>query len=278
MHLPVLNIVGAGKVGKVLGCLFARAQVFQIGQICNRSLDSALAAAGFIDAGEAITDLADFTLADLIMLSVPDDEIAVTCAALVLAGKIKPGAIVFHCSGAKSSQLLDEARQAGASVASLHPVASFADSADLVRHFDGTICGLEGDPPAVASLQQALEKIGAQILAIRSEHKLLYHAGSVFASNYLVTLIDIALRAYQAAGIPADMARQLAAPLARQSLENIFKTDPASALTGPIARGDMQTVATQSAALHNWNHDAAQVYDSMIAPTSALAARKRGQA
>jgi predicted short-subunit dehydrogenase-like oxidoreductase (DUF2520 family) len=102
-----------------------------------------------------------------------------------------------------------------------------------------------------------------------------YHAASVFASNYLVTVLDAALRAYQAAGIPADVARELARPLATETLANVFRLGPEMALSGPIARGDTATVARQQAAVEDWDAPAGALYEALAAATWDLAGRKQ---
>jgi len=97
----------------------------------------------------------------------------------------------------------------------------------------------------------------------------------VFASNYLVTVLDAALRAYQAAGIPEPVARQLAQPLASESMANVFRLGAAPALSGPIARGDFATVARQQQAVSQWDADTGALYQALVAPTIALAHRKQ---
>ena len=169
---------------------------------------------------------------------------------------------------------LAAAASSGAAVASVHPVRSFADPQAVADHFAGTICSLEGDRRALDVLLPAMQAVGAQTVEISAESKLLYHAGSVFASNYLVSLMDTALRAYQSAGIPPELALAMAAPLARQSLENVFKLGTPAALTGPIARADMTTVSRQQAVVAQWDQAAGELYQAFITPTTGLAARK----
>jgi predicted short-subunit dehydrogenase-like oxidoreductase (DUF2520 family) len=270
-----LNIIGAGKVGRVLGRQFSQHQVFHLGQVCNRTLASALEAVQFIGAGEAISDMAQLQPADIIMLTVPDDQIQASCAALLERGLLLPGSVLFHCSGAKASTELAAASALGVHVASLHPVRSFADPAVLAANFSGSICSIEGDAAALVILTAALDAIDVKVVEIQAENKLLYHAGSVFASNYLVTLMETALQAYQAAGIPRETALAMAQPLASLSLENVFKLGTAAALTGPIARGDMQTVGLQQQVVQRWDKAAGDLYQAFIAPTIELAARKK---
>ncbi|MEN3278662.1 MAG: hypothetical protein V7631_4452 [Massilia sp.] len=269
-----LNIVGAGHVGRVLGRLFAANGVFAVQDVLTRSDTSALEAVGFIGAGRALAQLDRLRPAQVWMLAVGDDAIAPVCDALAGAGLLA-GAVVFHCSGAKASSELQAASRAGAQVASVHPVRSFADPHAVADGFAGTWCGVEGDAAALAQLRPAFEAIGARLVAIDPAAKTVYHAASVFASNYLVTVLDAALRAYAAAGVPDEVARELARPLATETLANVFRLGPAAALSGPVARGDMATVARQHAALAGWEGATADLYQALVEATTLLAARRR---
>jgi predicted short-subunit dehydrogenase-like oxidoreductase (DUF2520 family) len=272
-----LNIVGAGHVGRVLGRLFAGQGVFTVQDVLTRSLASAQDAVAFIGAGRALAQAFELRPAQVWMLAVGDDQIAPVCAALATGGLLA-GATVFHCSGAKGSSELQAARDAGARVASVHPVRSFADPAAVAAAFDGTWCGVEGDADALAVLAPAFEAIGARLVEIDAAAKTVYHAASVFASNYLVTVLDAALRAYAAAGVPLAVARELARPLASETLANVLTLGAPGALSGPIARGDLATVARQHAALQDWDAPTAALYEALAAATTDLAARKRSGA
>ncbi|PWF55533.1 Rossmann-like and DUF2520 domain-containing protein [Massilia glaciei] len=271
---PTLNLIGAGHVGRVLGRLFEASGGFEVQDVLTRSGATAAAAVGFIGGGRAVDGLGQMRAADAWMLAVADDQIGPACAALA-AGHALRGALVFHVSGAKSSAELAPAARAGALTASAHPVRSFADPDAVARDFNGTFCGVEGDAGALALLGTALAAIGARAVPIDAAAKTVYHAASVFASNYLVTVLDAALRAYAAAGIPEALARELARPLAEESMANVFRIGPAAALSGPIARGDMATVARQRQALSGWDAPTGALYQALVAPTAALARRKR---
>lgn len=268
-----LNLVGAGHVGRVLGRLLAQHGACQIGEVLTRSGASAQQAVDFIGVGRAVEHYAQLQPAALYMLAVGDDQIGPACTALASAMPLA-GSIVFHCSGALASSQLQAAREAGALVASVHPIRSFADPAAVAAQFAGTFCGIEGDPGALDVLMPALRAIGAQPVPIDASAKTVYHAAAVFASNYLVTVLDAALRAYQAAGVPEEVARRMAQPLASESMANVFRLGAATALSGPIARGDMATVARQQQAVSAWDAPSGELYRSLIAPTIALAARK----
>jgi predicted short-subunit dehydrogenase-like oxidoreductase (DUF2520 family) len=268
-----LNIIGAGHVGRVLGRLLHDTGACAVQDVLTRSIASAQEAVAFIGAGAAPGTLHGLRRADAVMLAVPDDQIAPVCAQLAAHGMLG-GVLVFHCSGAKSSDELHAARSAGALVASAHPVRSFADPDAVASSFHGTWCGIEGDAAALALLAPALAAIGAQTVAIDRAAKTVYHAAAVFASNYLVTVVDTALRAYQAAGIPEAVARELARPLATETLANVFRLGPEAALSGPIARGDTATVLRQQDAVTQWDAPAGALYAGLADATRALARRK----
>ena len=269
-----LNVVGGGHVGRVLGRLFSMAGAFAVQDVLARSADNAARAAAFIGNGVAAASYSALRPADVYMLTVTDDQIVPACEALAAAVPLR-GAVVFHCSGALASDRLQAARAAGAYVASVHPIRSFADVEAVAGGFAGTFCGVEGDQLALDVLLPALAAIGARAVQIDPAAKTVYHAAAVFASNYLVTVIDAALRAYQAAGIPEAVARELARPLAIESMENAFRLGAAPALTGPVARGDMATVLRQQDAVMAWDAATGQLYRALVPPTIALAERKR---
>lgn len=270
-----LNLIGAGHVGRVLGKLFADSGAFVVQDVLTRTESSAIAACDFIGAGRACRTLEQMRPARVWLLAVSDDQIVPCCQALADA-HLLDNAIVFHCSGALASSALSSASDKGALTASVHPIRSFADVDQVAQHFDGTFCGIEGAPGARAVLDPAFGRIGAQLVPIDASAKTVYHAAAVFASNYLVTVLDAALRAYQAAGVPEQVARQLAQPLARESMDNVFRLGAAPALSGPVARGDMATVARQQQALANWDAPTGALYQALVPPTADLAERKKG--
>ncbi len=272
-----LSIVGAGKVGRVLGQQFVLHKVFTLQDVVNRSLASSAAACRFIGAGQALSDMDKMRPADVLMLAVSDDQITACSLALQQRGIIHASSIVFHCSGALCASELAlpgiNGNTSGASAASLHPVRSFADPEYVTTHFAGTICSLEGDTRATVILNHALHTIGAEVVPLQANGKALYHAAAVFASNYAVTLMDAALTTYEAAGISPDMARRMAEPLAQETLSNVFRLGTKQALTGPIARGDLITVARHQDALNNSNKSNAALYQALTGATQNMLLR-----
>jgi predicted short-subunit dehydrogenase-like oxidoreductase (DUF2520 family) len=268
-----LNLIGAGHVGRVLGRLFAAHGVFALQDVMTRSQASADGAIDFIGAGHACVDVASMRPAQVWLLAVSDDQIARACAALAAAHDLQ-GAVVLHCSGARASNELEAAHVRGALVASVHPIRSFADPEAVARDFGGTWCGVEGDADALALLAPSFEAIGACTVAIDAGAKTVYHAAAVFASNYLVTLLDAALRAYQAAGVPESVARELVRPLVSETMANVLRLGAPAALSGPVARGDHATVARQEAALSAWDAPTGELYAALVPLTADVARRK----
>lgn len=270
-----LNIIGCGNVGKVLGRLWAKTGTFTIQDVLNRSFESAQRAVDFIQEGRPVRNHRELQAADAYLIATPDDEIGHACQALADAGVINPGCIVFHCSGALLSTELAPAIWLGARAASVHPIRSFAVPEQTLDVFAGTYCGVEGSPEAVSLLNEAFTAIGAIPIGIEAEFKTVYHAAAVFASNYVVTLLDVALQAYVKAGIPQDEALKLVEPLVRGTVDNVFRLGTTNALTGPIARGDIATAARQYRAVKQWNEDIGLLYKQFGKLTTDIAARKR---
>lgn len=282
-----LNIIGGGRVATTLAYLWSKTDQVEIGEILNRSLDSALQATQFIQAGKAIDTITDMQTADYYLIGCADNHIESCCDTLVASGLLnqrlsspqKPQntAIVFHCSGALSSQILASAREQGAYIASVHPIKSFASPESAIHNFAGTYCGVEGDEVAVTALSTLIQSIGGKTFAINAEHKTLYHAASVMACNYLVALEEISLQAFAQAGIDKTLGMKLLKPIVEETTHNIFTLDTTQALTGPIARGDDTVVAKQLEALTAWQPNVGELY-RLLGQQALLLAQKQGNA
>ena len=269
-----LNIVGCGTVGRVVGRLFQQAGLFEIRDILNRSTDSARDAAAFIGAGRPVAELKGLRAADLYLIAASDDAIAGCARQLADSGLVGPETVACHLSGALPSAALGPLRELGAAVASVHPVKSFADPLACVADFAGTWCGIEGDPPAVALLGAAFGALGGRLFPVDPGFKTVYHAGSVLVCNYLTSLIEVGVRAYQRGGLPRETALQVMEPLVRGTLDNIFRVGTERSLTGPIARGDAALVAGQLAALDDWDGEIALIYRALGRVALDLADRR----
>jgi len=258
--VKTLNIIGSGRVGRACGRLWAQARVFEIQDVLTRSRASAAAAVKFIGAGRAAAHLDEMRPANVWMIATRDDAIVPSCVTLAASGRIVPGNIVFHVSGATPSSELKPARERGALIASVHPIKTFTDARLAAQTFPGTYCGVEGDLEALKVLKPAFVKIGAKVLDISPGLKPIYHSGGVFACNYLSALIGAALRAHEKAGIPRAASLKALEPMVRETVDAIFDKGPERALTGPISRGDVATVRRQLAMVRDWDAELGGLY------------------
>ena len=269
-----LTIIGCGKVGQTLARLWHLNDTFAIGDVLNRSVESARSAVQFIGAGRVVASFDDLRPADFVLIAPPDDQIAACSAALAASGCLTKNSIVFHCSGALPSSILEQVQHAGAAIASVHPIRSFAQPEKVVRAFAGTYCGVEGDQRAIDLLNPLFTAVGAHFVHIDREKKTLYHAGAVFASNYMVTLLDTAVQTYVEAGMSRDDALKIMATLVRETAENVLQSGPEQALTGPVSRGDVGTVVRQYRAVRKWHRGYGNLYRQLGKLTRKLAHRR----
>ena len=271
---PTLTLIGSGHLARTLGRLWHQQGGITVQDVLSRTSANARAACAFIGGGRAVDDYADLAGANIYLIATPDDQIAGACERLAASGLLRPGTIVFHCSGALPATVLAPAAACGALTASMHPVRSFASPEQVAASFGGTWCGVEGDAGALAVLGPLFTGIGAQLVNIDPAAKTVYHAAAVFACNYLVTLLDVAVQAYAHAGIPNDVAMQMMEPLVKTTVDQAFAAGTAAALSGPIARGDMATVQRQQAAVTAWDEDKGRLYAVLARETMQLAQRK----
>ncbi len=237
-----VNIIGAGAVGKTLGRLMVHHHLASIQGIVNQNITSAQKAIDFIGQGQAFASLQELPKATIIFITTPDDCIETTAYNYSKTTDVN-GHIVVHCSGALNSDALKSLKERGAWIASIHPMMSFAKPNKAVEHFHGTFCAMEGDEEALHVLEPLFKAMGAKTYGILKDKKMLYHAAGVFASNYVVTLIEEASACLTLAGIEDTISRNIIEHLVNSTITNIaHATSPIKALTGPLARGDVGVV------------------------------------
>jgi predicted short-subunit dehydrogenase-like oxidoreductase (DUF2520 family) len=260
MNLLTLNIIGCGHLGKSLAKLWSNHQCFEIGGVLNRSIESSLKAVDFIGRGVAVETFNEMPPAQIYLIATPDNEIINACQSLVDSALLKPGDIIFHCSGTLSSEALNMARTYDAFICSMHPVKSFADPEKAIENFAGTYCGVEGDQQALDIIEIAMQEVGASLFHVQADSKIYYHAASVMVCNYLTALMEAGLQTYQKSGLEREIAMQVMQPMVRETLNNILSLGTVDALTGPIARGDDMVVENQLLALSQWKPEYASLY------------------
>lgn len=271
---PPIVIVGCGRVGTALGRLLGKAG-YPIEGVITRSAPTARKAAALVGA-KAFSDrpIPLCRQGAIVFITTPDDAIKKTCDGIAAREGFQQGAVVIHCSGALSSKILASAGQCGAVGACLHPLQSLASAEQAERILPGSYCAIEGQGGALRVVARLVKDLGGIAVEIKPEAKALYHAAAVVASNYLVALLDVALELDRVAGIAPDAAFKALMPLIQGTLENIGSVGIPEALTGPIARGDIQTVAGHLEAMSKQAPDVLVLYKVLGCRTVALARAK----
>ena len=243
-----IALVGAGRLGASLALALV-GRGYRVTAVASRDPEAATRLAGRIDRAQTPA-LADLPAAsDLVFLTVPDREIA----ALARSIEWQTGQGVVHCSGALGLDVLASAREAGGLVGCFHPIQSFPDRDGTPGRFAGITAGVEARPPLDATLEAIAGDLGARAVRLEGVDRALYHAAGVLASNDVVALAAAAARAWRLAGLPPDGAHAALAPLLVGTAGSVGGLPPGAslpeALTGPIARGDVETVERHLRAL-----------------------------
>jgi predicted short-subunit dehydrogenase-like oxidoreductase (DUF2520 family) len=240
-----VGVIGAGRAGTALGAALARAghTVVAASAVSDASVRRARGAFP----GAVIAEPAQvLRLADLALITVPDDVLPGLIAGLAATEAPLEGRMLAHASGRHGLAVLEPAARRGALPLALHPVMTFTGRSDDVDRLRGTSFGVTA-PEALRLAAEALViEMGGEPVFIAEEHRDLYHAALAGAANHLITLVTQAEDLLRAAGV-TDPARLLG-PLLSASLDNALRLGDAG-LTGPVARGDAETVAAHVAAL-----------------------------
>jgi len=178
----------------------------------------------------------------ILLLCVPDRVLSEVAHDIAAAGPAPRGCVALHVSGALTADVLAPLHDAGYSVGSLHPLQSLADPWDGVRRLTGACYAVAGEPTALAAARRLARALDGIDFVVVNRDRPIYHAAAVFASNYVVALADTAIRMFEQAGVPEDAAPEAVRSLMRGTLDNLEHLGVTSALTGPIARGDVDTV------------------------------------
>jgi len=176
----------------------------------------------------------------LVIVAVPDARIAETAQVVSANQKSYENFVFIHTSGSLSSEELKSLHDKGASVASFHPLQTFP--ASKITSLKNKWIAIEGDRKALHACVQLAKILDAHTFTISKETKVLYHTAAVFASNYLVTLLSVVEEIASRIHIPKKNIWKIYRPIIEQTVQNVFSSSPAKALTGPIARGDLNTV------------------------------------
>ncbi|PQZ90195.1 oxidoreductase [Arthrobacter sp. MYb227] len=263
-----IGVIGSGKVGAVLGSALRAAehQIVGVHAVSEASKERA----EMLLPGVPVLEIPEILRrAELVLLAVPDDALADLVAGLAAAGHWQAGQLVIHTAGRYGTNVLAPATQAGAIALAIHPAMTFTGmSMDLERLTDCAF-GVTASNMVLPIAQALVVEMGGEPVVISEENRPIYHTALAHASNHLVTI------AGQSAGLLAsigiDQPERVLSSLMRASLENALASGE-GALTGPVARGDVQTVLEHKHAL-NAQHIAQDTREGYVAMSRATALR-----
>lgn len=233
-----VGIVGAGRVGSVLGAALARAghRPVAVSGLSRASVDRAallLPGVPVVDAGEVLAR------ADLVLLTVPDDALTDLVSGLAATGAVRAGTLLAHTSGAYGLDVLTPAVRQGALPLALHPVLPFAGTLVDLERLVGASFGVTA-PTELRPVAEALVvEMGGEPVWLEEHQRPLWHAALAHGANHLTTLVASAADLLRTAGV--EQPGQVLAPLLGAALDGALRSGD-DALTGPVARGDAGTV------------------------------------
>ncbi len=265
-----VGVIGAGRVGTVLGAALDRAghRVVAVSAVSQRSL----AAAERLLPGVPVRRSPEvIEAADLVLLTVPDDVLPGLVSGLAATGVPVTGRLLAHTSGRHGLAVLEPATRQGALPLAVHPVMTFTGRPDDLDRLTGICFGVTAPGPLRAAAEALVIEMGGEPVFIEESARALYHAGLASAANHLVALVAQSADLLRAAGV-AEPSRMLS-PLLFAALDNALRLGDAG-LTGPVARGDADTVAEHVAALREVSPEALRAYVALARLTAdrALAA------
>jgi predicted short-subunit dehydrogenase-like oxidoreductase (DUF2520 family) len=232
----MITIVGGGRMGRGLASALSGA-----GE--RVTLWSRREAAGAVD--DAVGG------ADTIVLAVPDDAIAVVASGLAAVEAVTGEQVVLHLSGLHGRDALRPLVASGAALGSMHPLQTVSDPETAPERWRGAYAAVEGDERAVREGERLARLLGLTPFRLHAGQKAAYHAGAVMVGNYSVALAGAAARLASSAGVPMELAARIYLPLLAGALENLGRQSIASALTGPVRRGDLTTIREHLDALQS---------------------------
>jgi predicted short-subunit dehydrogenase-like oxidoreductase (DUF2520 family) len=270
-----VSIVGAGRVGRVLGRRLHELG-WHIGSVTARSISSARAAVRAIGAGQPLEELTCHILhAGLVLITTPDgamEEVARTLAQV--GGKDWAGKVVLHTSGALDASVLQSLAALGAATGSMHPMQTF--SYQNLPDLSESIFGIDGSPTALRVARKMIQQMGGVAVRLSGTNKAAYHAAGSFACVYVLALMEAATRLLMTQGFKRRQAIRALLPLTRQTLDNFERVGPLAAWTGPLARGDFSTIERHAKALADFEPEYLLAYTTLARLTAKELAAKPG--
>ena len=264
-----IGIIGAGKVGTTLG-KYLSIHGKNVTGFYSRTHESADEAATFAET-ETYSSLCKLVeQSDVIFITTPDGEIHQVWGDLL--HQDISNRIICHFSGSLSSHVFSGREEAGASGISMHPMYAFSDKFHSYEQFHTAYLTLEGDPEAVAVMKPMWEAIGHHVLTLKAEDKIKYHAAAAMASNEMLGLMQASLDILSECGFSEKDSMALLTPLVQGNIASMLEKGCVNALTGPVERGDAQTVRKHLQALEG--SKAGKIYQSLGSTMVELAKRR----
>jgi predicted short-subunit dehydrogenase-like oxidoreductase (DUF2520 family) len=233
-----VGVIGAGRVGAVLAAAL-RAAGHQVVAAAAESDASRGRVTDLLPGVEVMKPSAVARAADLLLLTVPDDMLDNVVTMLSASGAIGAGQVVAHTSGRHGLAVLEPARAVGARVVAVHPAMTFTGTALDLPRLRGCVFGVTAEDAERELVTSLVADFGGRPMWVPESARTLYHAGLAHGANHLVTLVTEAMEILAAAG--ADDPAATLRPLLGAALDNALDNGDA-ALTGPIVRGDVETV------------------------------------
>jgi predicted short-subunit dehydrogenase-like oxidoreductase (DUF2520 family) len=264
------GFIGAGTTGNALAVRLSQ-KGWPVVAVFSRTLSSAQRLARRVrkcQVHHTAQELADVT--EMVFITTPDDVIAQVCSEV----EWHKGQSVLHCSGAHSVDILEPAKKLGAAVGSFHPLQTFADVDQAIANLPGSTYALEAEEPLLSTLKQLTRLLNGNWVELKPGDKVLYHAAAVFACNYLVTLVKLALDLWKDFGVSSKEATRALLPLLRGTLNNIDSIGLPACLTGPVARGDLGTIERHLRVLDARNPSLLTTYKELGLQTIPIALAK----
>ncbi len=206
-------------------------------------------------------------VADLILIAVRDEAILEVVKRLEKSSFA--AAVVAHVSGFTPVTTLRPLLKTGAAIGGFHPLQTLPDPDRGARALAGSYVGVEGDPLALDTLTHLADSLEMHPFRLRDEFRPAYHAGAAAASNFLVTVLAIAADLFDSAEVDPAVAR----PLVETAISNVYESSPGAALTGPIARGDIETVIGHLTAAHQVSEEVGRQFKLMAEATAIRAGK-----
>jgi predicted short-subunit dehydrogenase-like oxidoreductase (DUF2520 family) len=273
-----VTIIGAGKVGSVLGRVLVEEGARVVGVI-SRTRSSARKGASFIGAQSFSSRLSDIPPStDLIYLTTPHGAVEEVARALARLEHLRfSGIAVCHASGMYTAEALGPLGERGATLFSFHPLQTFPrdfHARDILPTARGIYYGVDGSPKGIAFARRLAKILKGKVLRVPPEFRILYHAACVVASNHLTTMMAVVQVMAEHCGMrPGDLSKVFG-PIVGATLRNIACSSPADALSGPIARGGVETLHRHLEAVGEALPDVLPYFAAVSLETVRLARRK----